>query len=87
MSQNGNEKPKNQKKNDEFISSNTLSEELNEQKMAFFIKPVSEFVYITPRKKQKIPYTPSTPKKYNRIMKLDNSNIQGRNLTIIFESM
>ena len=87
MSQNGNEKPKKQKKNVASDSSNTLSEELNEQKIAFFIKPESEFVYITPRKKYKIPNTPSTPKKDNRFMELDNSNIQGRNLTIIFESM
>ena len=87
MSQNGNEKPKNKKKNVTSNSSNTLSEELNEQKIAFFIKPESEFVYITPRKKHKILSTPSTPKKDNRFMELDNFNLQGRNLTIIFESM
>ena len=87
MSQNGNKKPKKQKKNVASDSSNTLPEELNEQKIAFFIKPESEFGYITPRKIHKIRYTPSTPKKDNRFMELDNSNIQERNLTIIFESM
>ncbi len=84
MSQNGYEKQKNQKNKNSLLN---ISEDLKEQKNRFFIKDEKEFLYFTPAKKDKAPYIPETPKKQNRIKENDVLNFEGKNLTVIFESM